>query len=73
MKTDGDLNGATFGIGHCEKNTADLQLMLNNGVSGTLSLSFSKRADSKVTMDVTFTFMPNAVFNNKVTGKNNIL
>jgi hypothetical protein len=39
---------------------------LSNGV---LSLGFKKGADSKVTMDVKFTFMPNAVFKNGETGK----
>ena len=62
MKTDGDLNGATIASGYCaesEKNMASVTLVLSNGV---LSLGFKKGADSKVTMDVKFTFMPNVVF-----------
>lgn len=48
---------------------ANLTLVLTNDVSGTLSLDFKKGADSKVTMDVKFTFMPNVVFKNGETGK----
>ena len=68
MKTDGDLNGATIASGYCAesgKNMASVTLVLSNGV---LSLGFKKGADSKVTMDVKFTFIPNAVFKNGETG-----
>ena len=69
MKADGDLNGATIASGYCAesgKNMASVTLALRSGV---LSLGFKKGADSKVTMDVKFTFMPNAVFKKGETGK----
>lgn len=48
---------------------ANLKLVLTNNVSGILSLDFERGADSKVTMDLKFTFMPAAVFKNNETGK----